>query len=145
MCDTPAYMSCDRSTRRYFVGSDRRWDRYNRSLVDRVYDLLNPGFLQHWMVLLEEINRGKKGRPFKTPNAFIVFLAKLRAIYGIPFRALQALARIISLATGIPGLSYSRIFKRIRSINPVLCPVSGKREAAIDSSGFKITIRGDYP
>ncbi len=144
MCSTPAYMSYSRSIRRYFVGSNRRWDRYNRSLVDRVHDLLNPGFLQHWRILLEEINRGKRGRPFKTPNAFILFLAKIRAMFGVPFRTLQALARIISSATGIPCLSYSRIFKRIRSIRPALDPVTGKMDGAIDSSGFKITMRGDY-
>ena len=27
------------STRRYWIGSDRRFDRYNRSLVDRIEDL----------------------------------------------------------------------------------------------------------
>ena len=113
--------------------------------MDRVYDLLNPGFLSSWKILLGEINGGKRGRPFKTPNAFILFLAKIRAMFGVPFRALQALARIVSTATGIPGLSYTGLFKRIRSINPVLNQNRGRVDGAIDSSGFKITIRGDYP
>ena len=121
MCSTPTYMSSNRSTGRYFIGINRRWDRYNRSLVDRVYDLLNPGFLSSWKILLGEINGGKRGRPFKTPNAFILFLAKIRAMFGVPFRALQALARIVSTATGIPGLSYTGLFKRIRSIE--MCQV----------------------
>ena len=53
-------------------------------------------------ILLEEINHGKRERPFETPNVLILLPTK-----------------IISSATGIPGLSYSRIFKRIRIMNPL--------------------------
>lgn len=68
----------NRSTGRYWIGSNRRHDKYNRSLVNRVEDLPDSLFLMNWKTLLEENNRGK----------------------------------------------------------PVDC--------AIDSTGFKITIRGDY-
>ena len=91
MCSTPAYMSCNRSIRRYFVGSDGRWDRYNRSLVDRVYDLLNTESMKNWMILLAEINSGKRGRLFKVPNTIVLILAKLRALFNIPFRSLDQL------------------------------------------------------
>jgi hypothetical protein len=33
------------STRRYWIGSDRRFDRYNSSLVKRIEDLLDPSFM----------------------------------------------------------------------------------------------------
>ena len=144
MCAAPAYMGMSRGIERYFVGSNRRWERYNRSLVDRVYDLMDPGFLIHCRNLLEEINLNKRGRPFKTPNAFIAFLAKIRAMFSIPFRSIEAWARIVSRVTGILSLSYSSLFKRIRSIIPVLDTGGGKVYGAGDSSGFKITIRGDY-
>ena len=137
-------MSYNRGIRRYFVGSNRRWDRYNRSLVERSYDLLNPESLKSWRILLDEINRGKRGRPFKVPQAFILFLAKIRAMFSVPFRTLESLARAFARMVGIPCLSYSRLFKRIRGINPVLDSRAGKQDAAIDSSGFKITIRGDH-
>ncbi len=90
--------------------------------------------------------RGKRGHPFKTLNAFITFLAKLRALYRIPFRSLKGTARIFSRITGIKSVCYTNIFRRIRKIAPVLpSPISGgKMECAIDSTGFKITIRADY-
>ena len=50
-------------------------------------DLLDPSFLIDWKLLLADNNRGKRGHPYRTPNAFITFLAKLRAMYSIPFRS----------------------------------------------------------
>ena len=79
----------NRSTRRYWIGSDRRFDRYNRSLVNRIEDLMDPSFLMDWKALLKENNDGKRGHPYRTPTAFITFLAKLRAMYGVPFRSLE--------------------------------------------------------
>lgn len=51
----------NRRTRRYWVGSNSGNDKYNRSLENRVIDLLDPSFLMNWKVLLEENNLGKKG------------------------------------------------------------------------------------
>lgn len=145
MTPQPIMAIGSRSTRRYWVGSDRRHDRYNRSLVNRVEDLMDPSFLMNWKTLLEENNRGKRGHPFRTPNAFIIFLAKLRALYSVPFRSLEGIARIFSRVTGIRSVCYTSIFRRIRKIMPELPEVSGKPvDCAIDSTGFKITIRGDY-
>ncbi len=42
---------------------------------------MDPSFLMDWKVLLKENNEGKRGHPYRTPNAFITFLAKLRAMY----------------------------------------------------------------
>ncbi len=138
--------SGNRSTRRYRMGSVRRHDIYNRSLVNRIEDLLDPSFLTNWKLLLDENNHGKRGHPFTMPNAFITFLAKLRAVYSIPFRSLEGIARIFSRITGIRGVCYTSIFRRIRKIIPSLESHDGKPvDCAIDSTGFKITIRGDYP
>ena len=79
MTPLPIIATGNRSTRRYWVGFNRRHDRYDRSLVNRVEDLMVPSFLVNWKVLLEENNRGKRGHMFMTPNAFITFLAKQRA------------------------------------------------------------------
>ena len=48
---------------------------------------MDPSFLMDRKTLLEENNRGKRGHPYTTPNAFITFLAKLRAVYNVPFRS----------------------------------------------------------
>ena len=127
------------------MGSDRRHDIYNRSLVNRIEDLLDPSFLMDWKMLLDENNHGKRGHPFTTPDAFITFLAKLRAVYSIPFRSLEGIARIFARITGIATVCYTSIFRRIRKIIPGIESHDGKPvDCAIDSTGFKITIRGDY-
>jgi hypothetical protein len=135
----------NRSTRRYWIGSDRRFDRYNRSLVNRIDDLIDVSFLMDWKALLKENNEGKRGHPYRTPNAFITFLAKLRAMYGVPFRSLEEIARTFSRITGIRSVYYTSIFRRIRKIVPAISDSHGiPVDCAIDSTGFKITIRGDY-
>jgi len=145
MTPKPIMAIGNRSTRRYWVGSNGRHDRYNRSLVYRVEDLLDLSFLMNWKVLLEENNGGKRGHPFRAPNAFITFLAKLRAMCSVPFRCLEGIARIFSRITGIRPVCYTSIFRRIRKIVPQLHHTAGKPvEYAIDSTGFKITNRGDY-
>jgi len=135
----------NRGTRIYRIGSQRRYDRYNRSLVNRIEDILDPSFLMDWNILLKENNHGKRGRPFKIPNAFITFLARIRAVFNVPFRSLEGIARLFSRITGTRTVSYTNIFRRIRKIKPDLETTgSDPVECAIDSTGFKITIRGDY-
>ena len=145
MTPKPITTTGNRSKRRYWIGSDRRYDRYNRSLVDRIEDLLDPSFLMDWKLLLADNNMGKRGHPYRTPNAFITFLAKLRAMYSIPFRSLEGIARIFARITGITTVCYTSIFRRIRKIVPAISDSHGiPVDCAIDSTGFKITIRGDY-
>jgi hypothetical protein len=73
------------STKRDWIGSDRRFERYSTSLVNRIEDLMEPSFMMDWIVRLKENNEGKRGHPYKTPNAFLTFLAKLRAMYSVLF------------------------------------------------------------
>ena len=110
MTPKPITAAGNRSTRRYWIGSDRRYDRYNRSLVNRIEDLMDPSFLMNWRDLVADNNRGKRGHPYKTPNAFITFLAKLRALYNVPFRSLEGIARIFARITGITTVCYTSIF-----------------------------------
>ena len=125
--------------------SHRKHEIYNGPLVNRVEDLLDPSFLMGWKLLLADNNRGKRGHPYRTSNAFITFLAKLRAVYNVPFRSLEGIARIFARITGIATVCYTSIFRRIRKIVPAIPDSQGKPVGcAIDSTGFKITIRGDY-
>ena len=97
-------------------------------------------------MLLKENNDCKRGHPYRTPSAFITFLAKLRAMYSISFRSLEGIARIFARITGITTVCYTSIFRRIRKIVPAISDSHGITvDCAIDSTGFKITIRGDYP
>jgi hypothetical protein len=95
--------------------------------------------------LLEVNNHGKRGRPCQKPNAFITFLFKLRAKYSVAFRSLEGITRIFARITSITTVCHTSIFRRIRNIVPTIHDSNGRPvECAIDSTGFKITISGDY-
>jgi len=66
-----------------YWSSVRDWSKYNRSLVERMFSLLDTNSLYKWKHLLEEDNRYKIGRPFKVPDVLINFFAKISSIYSI--------------------------------------------------------------
>jgi IS5 family transposase len=129
----------------------RVWPKYNSSLVNRIEVLMDTSFLNSWDGSLERENDGKVGHPFEYPEEFFVFLAKIRSLWNVPFRELDGFVRKLSKLTGkFKPLSYVAIFNRIRDI-----PIMGMLEeinseatdgitVIIDSSGLKITERGDW-
>ena len=132
----------NRSIKRYWIGSNRRWKKYNESLVDRIEYLTDLSFIKDNDRLLEEKNNGKIGHPYKVPDALIMYLARLRSIFSIPFRSLEGMLRSLAIITNIKSISYSEIFRRIRRIKPELNNINSKLDCIIDSTGSKITIRG---
>ena len=103
-----------------------------------------------WNDDLEKENVENVGHPYEYPQEFFVSLSKVRELWNVPFRELEGFVRKLSQLTGrFKPLSYVAIFRRIRGI-----PISGMIEeingssrdgvtVIIDSSGFKITQRGD--
>ena len=67
----------------------------------------------------------------------------MRAVFNASSRSLESYMSIFNEILGIPRTSYSSIFKRIRNIN-VLKIRNASSCVAIDSTGFKTTIRGDW-
>ncbi|GGM76533.1 hypothetical protein GCM10007108_13240 [Thermogymnomonas acidicola] len=63
-----------------------------------------------------ESNGGKRKHPDRTPDTFITFLARLRAVYDVPYRPFESFARIFAKATGTATVSCTSIFRRIRKI-----------------------------
>ena len=87
-------------------------------------------------------NERKNGRPFIIPDKIIEILARIRAAFNASFRSLESYLRIFQKILGIPRISYSSIFSRIRKI---MVPeiMNASSSVAVDSTGFKTTIRGD--
>ena len=113
--------------------------------MNRIEGLLDPSFLMDWKNLIEKNNHGKRSHPYRTPNAFITFLAKLMAVYSIPFKSLEGIAIISARITGIATMCYKSIFRRIRKIAPTIHDYPGRPvDFAINSTGLKIAISGDY-
>ena len=92
---------------------------------------------------LAKQNRNKVGRPFRLPDSIVEIFARIRSVFNTPFRILESLLRKMIDLLGIPKITYSAIYLRIRKIKvPEICKPSAY--VAIDSTGFKTTIRGDW-
>ena len=121
----------------------RIWSLYNESLVRRMKDILDLKDMENYRHELKKQNRKKNGRPFILPDRIIEILARIRAVFNASFRSLESYMRIFQEILGIPRISYTSIFRRIRKIRvpEIINPSSS---VAIDSTGFKPTIRSDW-
>lgn len=52
MTTQPFIAILNRSTRRNWTASNRRYDRFSRSLVSGIEDLMEPSLLMNWKTLL---------------------------------------------------------------------------------------------
>ena len=73
-----------------------------------------------------------------------MYLAKLIELMGIPFSQLESELHNLSKIFRFPEISFTSIYRRIRKIIPEIENDSNGVLAAIDSSGFKVILRGDY-
>jgi len=131
----------------------RIWSKYNESLVKRAVMLIDTDVFEKWEKYLKLENNGKIGRPYEYPIEFFEFLMKIRALWDVPFRVLESFVRILSKITGkFRPLTYVAIFKRIRKIDVkrMMDEISRSNMnkenmyIIIDSTGFKITDRGEW-
>ncbi len=122
---------------------NRVWPLYNESLVKRMENLLDLRAIENIKEDLAKQNRNKVGRPFRLPDSIVEIFARIRSVFNAPFRVLESLLRKMSDLLGIPKITYSALYLRIRKIKvPEICNPSAS--VAIDSTGFKTTIRGDW-
>lgn len=127
----------------------RDWKSYNDQLVKRGELLIDLDFVENWEKELEEMNRGKRGKPFDYPESLIEFLAFPRYFFGLPFR--QEEGFVEALAKLLPELEvpdYTTIYRRINRLKPKfersLRGLSDDVVIAIDASGIKVTNRGEW-
>ena len=142
MTPKPVNFGSNRNIRRYRYYNYRKG--YSESYILAMDDFLDNSSFNRWRELLEENNYRKRGRPYKILGIVILYLAKLREIRGISFRQLQSELHNLSREFKFPEISFTSIYRRIRKITSEIMNDSSGVPAAIDSSGFKITLRGDY-
>jgi transposase len=142
MTPKPVTFGSNRDIRRYRYYNYRKG--YSERYVTAMNDFLDYSVFNRWRELLDENNYNKRGRPFKVPGIVIMYLAKLRELRGMPLRQLQSELHNLSKIFKFPEISFTSIYRRIRKIIPEIGSDNNGALAAIDSSGFKITLRGDY-
>lgn len=127
----------------------RDWRKYNESLVKRGELYLTLSFLDNWDRDLEQINRGKLGRKFDSPWAFIEFLMLVHVVFGLPYRQMEGFLRKLSnFIPQIKPADYTTIWRRGSKLDIKLADIiSNSSESvviAVDSSGIKVTNRGEW-
>ena len=123
----------------------RNWKEYNDKLVRRGELYISLDFLKEWDRELDEMNRNKIGRPFIYPENFMYFLAFIHIAF-LPFRQIEGFLRKLSeFIPKIKSADYSTICKRLKRLDVDL-PEQYEEDLiiAIDSSGMKVTNRGEW-
>lgn len=129
------------------IVAERDWRRYNEQLVKRGEFYISLDFLENWTAELNGMNKGKRGRPFVFPHTFMRFMAFLHVAF-LPYRQMEGFLR--KLSEYIPALhaaDYSTFCKRMKVLDigePFLDIPDGNVVVAVDSSGMKVSNRGEW-
>lgn len=131
------------------ASNGRNWQEYNESLVKRGEMYLTFDFLESWERDLEELNRGKLGRRFAYPWAFIELLMLIHVIFHLPYRQLEGFLRKLSdLIPEVKPTDYTNIWRRGTQLKLNLPEtISSSDEPvviAVDSTGIKVSNRGEW-
>jgi hypothetical protein len=125
---------------------NRNWRECNAQLVRRGEFYLDLECVRNWQRELKQMNRKKTGAPYKYPESFILFASVIYSFFRMPYRQLEGF--INQLGTYIPGLKaadYTTLHKRISKIAlQIQIPEKEDIVIAVDSTGMKVTNRGDW-
>jgi len=130
--------------------SDKRnWPVYNKQLVRRGEMYISFEFLDSWDDELRKMNKGKVGRKFNYPEKFIKWTALVYHAMNMSYRTLQGYLRGLSrYIPKIKAADYSTLCRRISDTNIDLIntipDVTGDLVISVDSSGVKVTNRGEW-
>ena len=125
----------------------RNWKEYNESLVRRGEILVDFDILDEWEDGLRDINKSKKGRPFRYPEAYMRLLAYLHVLFHLPFRQEEGFIKTLSrYVDGLEAPDWSTIWERTKSLDMKLDGVNTNEPISIslDSSGIKVSNSGDW-
>ena len=131
-----------------------KWSEYNESLVRRGEILLGFDVIDNWDKELGQMNKGKTGEPFHYPDTFVLMLGYAKVYFHLPYRQTEGIVNGHA-GSRIPSIpDFSTINRRINRLNIKIKDTSkntnqSKEEdeyiiIAIDSSGTKITNRGEW-
>ncbi len=127
----------------------RDWRGYNEKLVRRGELYFAFEFLDSWAKDIAQMNEGKVGRRYEFPEPFIQHLMMLHIILKASYRSLEGIVRKLSTyIPAIPPIDYTTIWKRGTKLDLKLSDTIVESDEpvviAIDSSGIKVTNRGEW-
>lgn len=126
----------------------RDWKEVDERLIKRGEFYLSFEFLEKWEEELEKMNRGKRGRPFHFPEAFIEWTALIHVLFFMPYRQMEGFLKALSGFVEIDPAHYTTLFKRIKLLDFDLLSsigdVGDDMVIALDSTGIKVSNRGEW-
>ena len=127
-------------------GYNRDWPNYNKRLVKRGFAALNrPRTDGNENKEGSGTKRGK-GRPRVYDDVLIAFVCGLKAMLGKPYRMLEGMLGELLGPSGAGVPCYSTLWKRCNEFEAQrkICDDGKERIVAIDSTGIKVTMRGEW-
>jgi len=122
----------------------RNWKEYHEELIRQGEFFLDLKFLEEWDNEIKEMNKIKKGAPYRYPNSLFNWLSPIYSF--LSSRKLEGIMN--KLAYFIPKLrvcDHSTIIERLNQLD--LVPDFDRTKSykiAVDSTGNKVTNRGEY-
>jgi len=122
----------------------RNWVPYNEELVARGEFLLELAWVKSWNKELEEMNAGKKGRPYGFPESLI----RLQGVWHqwIDYRGIEGITRKLAEHGDLPKHNdFSTISRRVNRLDIGFnLPRHGSVNVSCDGSGMKMANSGEY-
>jgi hypothetical protein len=124
---------------------NRDWPEYNAQLVRRGEFYLDLSCVKNWGRELREMNKRKRGAPYKYSKTFIIFSSIIYTFLKMPYRQLEGfLGKISSHEPGLVVADYTTLHKRISKQELGIDIPENDAVVAVDSTGIKVTNRGDW-
>jgi len=139
----------------------RNWRAQNLALVMYLPAILNMMWIGKEKAALDEMNRGKKGRPFEYSDIMVEWALTAKAALGLPYRQISGLMESLLEIAGMKSIKRSQMCERGKRLaeerTDDAVPVTGilacgvacaKVRAAvivaIDSSGLRLSAAGRW-
>jgi hypothetical protein len=82
--------------------------RVDERLIERGMLIMDLNFLRNYRDKLIRMNRKKRGRPYRTAESYVIFLAVIRHLFSLSYRQLEGLTRSLERVFPIlPAIDYS--------------------------------------
>jgi hypothetical protein len=122
----------------------RDWKIYNEELVIRGEFYFDFKFLDNWDKELDKMNKGKKGHPYEYPESLFIWLSPIYSFLNS--RKLEGALRELShYIKKLKACDHSTIIERLNKLEiKINLDKSRKYDAIVDSTGNKLTNRGEY-
>jgi hypothetical protein len=126
------------------------WKRVDERLIKNGMLIMDLNYLRNYRDELIRMNRKKRGRPYRTAESYVIFLAVIRHLFSLGYRQLEGLTRSLERVFPIlPAIDYSWIRRRIVRLGGDLVSynlrsVKGPVVIVLESTGVKVFRSGSW-